>query len=205
MFNESVYAVGGVATNNTTSVPIDQLLLGALAIWSAFFPLPMPAVTFVPAYKRLPFPQIGHIECDDLVTRCTILVSEQYGRPDIVMLHEVGHAYLFRVYPIADSLFNDDHWVQPNSLMSSHIGHTPTILRRTVELMAGGAPTHLCTPSCPCRPFRPYGLAPKVCGEARRTQPYFMLPLLAALLAGVTLAGIGCCLLDHRPVSSSPA
>lgn len=195
MFNESLYAADFGVPINATSVPIDQLLLNAIAIWSAFYVAPLPAITFVPSYERLVPPQIGHISCDSAVTLCTIRVSDEYYKPDVVMLHEVGHAYLFGVYPVLDPDFKDDHWTTPNSLMNSKISANPTILRKTVELIGNGAATHLCDSSCHCHSFPHYAAAPQVCGHAPADavyNPYYLLPLLGILLAGVVLIGIAC-------------
>ena len=193
MYNESLYAAEFAVSANASVVPINELLLGAIAVWSAFFPGPLPAVNFVPSYVHLAAPQIGHIECDNAVSTCTILISNEYNRPDVVMLHEVGHAYLFGVYPIADAAFHDNHWTASNSLMSSHIGTAPARLQCTVELIADGAATHLCVPSCHCRRFDAYPAAPLVCGGTRPTlydNADYLLPLLAVLLAGLVLFGI---------------
>lgn len=204
MWNESLYAADFVA-GNATAVPIQQLLRNAIAIWVALVPGLSTDIAFTASFEQLTAPQIGHISCDSAVRGCTIRISDEYGRPDVVMLHEVGHAHLFRVYPIKDANFVDDHWASSDLLMSSRIGATPTISAKTVALIANGADTTLCRPDCVCTKFGLYPAAPRVCVTPGTSRS--LLPLAIGLLAAVAVLGvlIGVCVAAGRTADSSPS
>ena len=182
MYTETLYGGGEPGTGSTLA--LDELLEWAISVWGAFILLPLPTVNFTVSYGALEAPVIGSISC--VGRACGITISNTYNGVVDVMLHEVGHGYLFMAGNVSGYGFVDNHNVEAGSVMSSHIGASPHISVGTVAALGRGGGTRLCHAECHCVPFELYPRAPAVCGPRYRVSladPWVDGVLLGCLVA----------------------
>jgi hypothetical protein len=182
MYTEALYGSGELGTGST--LDLDELVTWAISVWSAFLLTPLPTVNFTASYGALEAPVIGSIKCVERA--CGITISNSHSGVVDVMLHEVGHGFLFLSGNLSGYGFEGNHNVEAGSIMNRYIVASPHISERTVSALSHGGGNRLCHADCHCVPFELYPRAPSVCGPRYRVSladPWVDGVLLGCLVA----------------------
>ena len=180
---ETLRAAQYVVSNASSPREIGELLSAAKNVWQSFYRFALPAIVFHANYAAIPGTVVGHISCETSIPQiCNITLDPSYYQYDIVMEHEVGHAYYFelakdpvatRVLPMSspsNAVFVDSHWTNlAKDVMAAIIRENPTYSEPTILALAPTiADTFLCGDDASlCRPaeicHRKIAHAPALC------------------------------------------